>query len=238
MKKQMLVLVVAAVFTLGVAQSQIITYVDAIADGGVGTVNTTETGGAALATWYSGSGSSASLDNQWARRTSGATTFGNGANDILQYHDPNVNSAPELRTTITGLSVGVTYDLYAFFWDADGGQTWTLDAGTTSGALTTFSADVDTVAGTTNAVAASTLTYSSAIATASDNRILYTASIGQVTIGAGGTVDIFIDNTLSDNTDSQRSWYDGVGYAAVPEPSTVALLVMGTAGVCLLRRRK
>ena len=55
-----------------------------------------------------------------------------------------------------------------------------------------------------------------------------------------GTLEVFIDDFAaagtSGNSDS-RTWYDGVGYELVPEPSASLLGAMGTLTLLLLRRR-
>ena len=203
---------------------QTITYIDAVA-GASG--NTFKTGSTLDDTSWFGSGTGAS-DTHWMRRT----VFGNAGTVFQATTNSDPNSIPELTTRITGLA-DEQYDIYVFFWSTT--SPWRLDSGLTSGALDGYTKD------TAGVVAASNLSFSNTVMTVEDNRTLYAVNLGQVTIVGGegaGTVDVFVDH-LGPTGSNDRVWYDGVGYAVVPEPAAVALLGgLLAMGAVLSRRRR
>lgn len=187
-----------------------ITYVDAV-EGAAG--NTFATGGSlANTTWIATS----SKEDQWFKRTD----YGNGG-DIYQasHNVDNGDDMPELTTQITGLADG-TYNIWVFFWDSNNaGQSWTIDAGLTSGDLTLY--DAGEVAAGIDGVPASTLMFLNTVATTESGGALtlWGAYLGQAAVSGGSAVNVFIHNTIG-NTGVNRTWYDGVGYSLV---SPVAL---------------
>ncbi len=212
----------------GGAAHAAITYVDAVVDSGVGTPNTVATDGSAPSAFYEPNGTSSALSGKWARRTSGSTTFGNGANDILQALNSTLapSTTPELTTTITGLTPGDAYRIYVFFWDAADNQAWSIDAGLASGALTTFQGPDNNLVPDTSSGAAADLSFDSVVVTSSDNRVLLYGDLGTAIADINGEIRVFLDNSTSFETGPARSWYDGVGYE-IPEPGSYALLSLG-----------
>jgi hypothetical protein len=68
--------------------------------------------------------------------------------------------------------------------------------------------------------------------TDSSNRRLWQIDLGQV---SGTGFSVYIDDGPAANS-NERTWYDGVGYSLVPEPSSFALL--GCAAAAFLARRR
>jgi len=218
--------------SVGTVHADIITYVDAT------TSNTTLADG----TPYTPTAALINDDNQWSNRA-----FGNGGT-VYTANDSNATpgeDAPVLRTRLTGLADG-TYNVYAYFWaggnDAPvGNQRWDIRAGLTASSLTDFFFNTDTANGPLgyNALRLSTadpaVVFSNTVLITDADRRLYQASLGTATVSGGsGIIDIFIDD-LPGNVN--RTWYDGVGFSVVPEPSSVFVLGLGLVGV-VLRRRK
>ncbi len=212
-----------------------ITYIDA-QEGSSG--NTYATGGSlAVTTWVEDPGTSAANETQWGKRAfANETTVFQAVHEVVTSDD-----MPELTTEITGLADG-TYQIWAFYWDqvTSATQNWTLSTGLTSGALTSYSSPGQpavTGAVTTDVSSATTLTFTTSVLTTDTiNREMFAVNLGQVTVLGGSTVNVYVDNLIG-NGSLNRTWYDGVGYELVPEPSSVALLGLGGLGLVLRRRR-
>lgn len=216
---------------LGTSAHAAITYVDAT-DGTGG--NTRATGELQSNTTWVGPNAASGNETQWNKRL-----FGNGVTTYQGWHavtpsDPSTDTLPELTTRITGLASN-TYDIWVFFWDSTGGNTWNISAGLASGALTTYSFDGQ--GNTTAPVDAETLSFTApTILTRDGNgaRTLYGVKLGQATVSGGSDVEVFVGNTGGGS--GNRTWYDGVGFEVVPEPSTA--LLGGLGALLLLRRRR
>lgn len=204
-----------------------ITYVDAVENG-----NTIQADGGAMVS----NGDNNGIDDIWRARAfgNGATIFeANGATS----GDANTENTPRLKTTISGLSLN-TYNVFAYFW-ADG-SAWRLGASLTdeAGELPVFVGG-GVPAGTPMPTVALVGDFGNAPLVSEGGRTLWQVSLGTVT---GTSIDVFIDNdvlvdrTAGGSSWNYRTWYDGVGYSVVPEPSTVALVGLGTLAF-LLRRR-
>lgn len=209
-----------------------ITYVDA------STANTTlATGGAFTPTTTPAGG--VNNDDNWSVRP-----FGNGAS-VFTSNDSGsgatAEDAPGLATTITGLVPGLQYNVFGYFWDGNGN--WRLKASLTQAPplgddlAVSFSADGS--ASSTNASPAAAADFANIPLLSEGDRILQQAVLGIATADASGNILIYIDD-LADPTVSttQRTWYDGVGYSLVPEPSAWLLAVGLAAGVSLLAGRR
>lgn len=205
-----------------------ITYVDAVE--GVGG-NTYATGGSLADTsWINPDTGSGGDNDQWKKRA-----FSN--NGSVFQSRWTTDEMPELTTEISGLSDGV-YDVWVFFWDAtDGGvpNQWTIAAGLTSGALTSYS--FDGPGDTASTVAASTLTFDVEPLLTEGTLTMYGVNIGEATVTSSSTINVFIDDlTNAGGSGTFRTWYDGVGYELVPEPTSFGLLAIG--GLLVTRRRR
>lgn len=234
MKKITLKTTLALLATAGLSQAAI-TYVDANAG------NTTLANGDA----YSPTATTVNDDNLWSLRTVDGSNnpFGNSST-VYTANDNNANpgeDAPELRTTISGLVAGGTYTLYTYFWGSatTGNGQWDIQAGTTSGSLTTYNYANATSLGdgyVNDGLVYNSTDFTSSVLVESGNRDLIQASLGTFVADGSGNINIYInDNPGNDD----RTWYDGVGYelVAVPEPSTSALFGLAGLGLLLRRRR-
>jgi hypothetical protein len=173
-------------------------------------------------------------DGLWDKRA-----FANNAT-IFQNSGTNSNvdtNAVRLATTISGLAPG-TYDVYVYFW-TDSARMWRIGASLSDspGQLPLYM--TDPVTGPSpgvvqyydgpifTTVMSSTLEpnpFTTDVMIADGNRYLLQAWLGAVT---GTSFTVYIEGDRNMQSLFQRTWYDGVGYSAVPEPSTLALLVMG-----------
>lgn len=157
-------------------------------------------------------------DNNWEERT----TFASGGN-VLEAGGEAVENAPELCTTLTGLTPGKRYNVYVHFWDGSGAvPDWNVRAGFTSnpGTNTLFANPSDAAdIGASNAVLASTLTYSAppTLFVESD-RTMYAGLIGSAVANGSGQIMVYIDDMPSSIGANNRTWYDGLSYAEAIDP--------------------
>lgn len=225
---------IAAISLAHTTEAQI-TYVDSTVQTNVsGSYNTTLNGtlvnfsGGGNATTSSGQGSL--TDGLWHWRL--RSTVNGGA---LWEGDGTTGIATPLLQTLS-LAPG-TYNLYGLFWNNGNnvrGSTGNWDAsfrvGDTGG-YTFF--DVDNTIPTTptgTEFANSVITRDGVNA-----QVLDIAPLGQFTISSG-SMNIYILAPSSASTFDQRTWFDGLGYEAVPEPTSGILLGLG--GLMLLFRRR
>jgi hypothetical protein len=222
--------VLAAITT---AYAQPITYVDAT-HGASG--NTTLTDGSE---WNPlASQSFTSNDGVWEFRA-----FGNNSSIYQNTAFGTVDNAHRLKTTVTGLALD-TYNVYAYFWSDV--SSWRMGASLTddAGELPMYQFNplspgtVQHWSGADGTVFSSSLgpnPFTTAVMISEGNRRLIQINLGQVT---GTGFSVFIDDFNGMVDANQRTWYDGVGYSVVPEPSSAALLGLGSLGAILLRRRQ
>ncbi|MBX3425545.1 MAG: autotransporter-associated beta strand repeat-containing protein [Pirellulales bacterium] len=153
------------------------------------------------------------------------TALGNNGT-IYQGGSDDPASAPELKSTITGLTPGATYTVYANYWDATGSQ-WQIRAGTTSGALTLYDSPDDAVAGAVDGINTSTLFYATAPLRTEGNRTMYGAPMGNMVADVNGHIAVFIDDGGNASVGDGRTWYDGLSFsdgstAAISQTMTVS----------------
>lgn len=200
-----LMLVVTLVCRSSAVQAQTITYVDA--DHTSNTVPETPlTGDDTFPFGAIDDQNNGEADGLWDLRT-----FSNGGT-IYQNRgffggtvEEGAEDAHRLITTISGLTDGTTYEIYAYFWSD--GNPWKLNAGLSNGALPSFN--------NTNTDAAVLEDFVDPLTLVSEgNRTLYQAVLGEATAGPSGEVAVYIDdNDPLMTMQQERTWYDGVGYA-------------------------
>jgi hypothetical protein len=228
-------LAVAGLLSVGAASVHAaITFVDATDGAGANT---------ALAAGGTFTPATASTASQWRFRSG----FGNGPG-IYESNGSVVNSdAPRLATTITGLTPGASYNIFAMFVSPDDlNQSWAVRAG-----LVNLPGDLQLFTGTnattsTNPLPTATVATlaqasdfsNTVLVTDSGNRKLFEAPLGATTADINGNVVVYVDDFVA-TTVNNRTWYDGVGFssAAAPEPASLSLAGIGAASLLLRRRR-
>lgn len=197
-------------------------------------------------------------DDLWNSRA-----FGNGGTVITS--NEASEDAPRLETTISGLTAGETYDVYAYFWGAGNTQLWRGRAGLidTAGDLQGYNTahfngssflpmtyvTSPPLASSINPGPLSTADgagfenggyFSGSVLTEEADRRLFEISLGTAVADASGNISVFIDD-LANTSSGNRTWYDGVGsqlVVAVPEPGTAGILMLAGLFAVGSRRRK
>ncbi|MEK7780450.1 MAG: BNR-4 repeat-containing protein [Verrucomicrobiota bacterium] len=195
-----------------------ITYVEATT--GV-SGNTTFAAGGTLTPTAATSGT----DGLWRLRTLGnsATAFESGGDIAAAGNAVNGNNenAARLATTITGLNPNARYHLYAYFWSAPSAQDWRIRA-----SLTNSAGDLPLFSNTSEPTAVAGDFVSAPLIVEAD-RLLQQASLGEGLSDNTGKIVVYVDDDPAAragiaNGWNLRSWYDGVGYAALTPASIVA----------------
>jgi hypothetical protein len=141
--------------------------------------------------------------------------------------------AVEIRTSATGLSDGL-YEAYVFYYAITNSGDFPIRAGFAANPNMNAVFDRAGNKGTAGGDALADLDFVMDPPPGSGNRTLLYGLIGQTTV-SGGTLSVYIDDwpASATGTSNDRTWYAGIGYAAVPEPASGALVVLGTVvAVC------
>lgn len=240
-------LAVAAGTVLSVSAQQI-TYVDAVHGAGGNTAVATSAGGGVFNPSGALNNQGPANDGLWDWRA-----FGNSGS-IYQNISSSITTFPaddaqRLVTSVNGLPLN-TYNVYAYFWAT--ADAWRLAASLTDDASPlpiylggpTPGIGVTRVDGGSgfstlgSAAFTSSLAqnpFTTAVMMGEGNRRLFQVYLGQVT---GTSLDVYVDDDATATGQAQRTWYDGIGYAAVPEPASIAIGALGLGGLLAGRRRK
>jgi autotransporter-associated beta strand protein len=212
----------------GVNQTTVqVTYVDA----DFATNTTLSDGSAAVENTHFSSTNTA--DGLWQIRG-----FANGGN-IISSNDAGAEDAPALRTTISGLTPGEEFEVFAFAWGAENNGNWRLRASLTDPAGgevpdgwnarhfngSGFSAMtiITRGLGGDNPGPISTddgafenggvFLNGSGVLTREGDRGMAMANLGTAMVDANGNIVVYIDD-LANTTQANRTWYDGVGFGS------------------------
>ena len=202
-----------------------VTYVDAA--GGPGG-NTVRASNGSDSDWFVTD--TAANDSKWNFRSA------QGNLGIFQSVDSTASpeDAPELNTTLTGLTNDL-YDVYVFFRsESASSNDWKVRAGFTSNpganplyARTTASG---ATAGTLALSGTGALTFSGAPPVEDSPQLLYYAVIGQFNV-TSGTLSVFIDDFpgVAPTPLLGRTWYEGIGFAIPSVAGEINSVMTGNA---------
>ncbi len=192
-----------------------ITYVDAT-DGEAG--NTKLASGEVFKPAFVNSGA----DYLWRLRTGYANPGGTGT--IYEAggtfgEEVNTEDCPRLVTTVSGLPEG-TYKVYAYFWSDNSQWRIRADLKGKDENLPLFYSGLDKAAeeelrpiGKPPATLAKADDFVTAPLLTEDGRNLWQGYLGTV---KGTTITVFVDDSAAHGKHNYRTWYDGIGYQAVP----------------------
>ncbi|TWT94122.1 hypothetical protein Pla108_38340 [Botrimarina colliarenosi] len=222
----LLTMAVVGLFGMSATATAGLVYVDA--EDGVGGNTALDGGGLLDATDGSGGAT-------WRQRDDAA--FGSGPNGSVF---EGVEPSPLIQTTISGLTPGASYQVNVHFWDPQSEvEDWNVSAGFTPASLQNYSREADaTGPGSVASVLASSLAFDVAPTQFGPNsgREMLSGDLGVTAANGAGEIIVYVDD-LGVSEVNRRSWYDGVSYQAVPEP-TAALLIFSPLFALVAERRR
>lgn len=162
-------------------------------------------------------GTPVNTDNLWHIRTAfgaGSTIWESGLSE----------NSPTLTESITGLTPGTNYDLYAVFW-TDKDENWTIQSGLSAGSMTLYSWSGEkgnpgvptSIKGVTAGGAVwdfpppPTPEGTSFTQRPADPLVMLLAKAGTAMPNASGQIDVFVDDYTVQGGGT-RAWFDGVAY--------------------------
>jgi hypothetical protein len=212
-----------------------IVYVDATHDSSGNTAVAPSAGGGVFNASGALNNQGPASDGLWDVRA-----FGNGA---TIYQNVGGNSVDDAQRLVTSAAVPAgSYNVYAYFW-SDSSNTWRLRADlvdTLPGDLPLYlpggSGVTQFYSGSDATVLSNTIDpnpFTTAVVIAEGNRRLYQVALGQVT---GTNISVYIDDGPA-AAQTERTWYEGIGYEVIPEPASAGLFAMALLGLSSIRRR-
>ncbi len=134
----------------------------------------------------------------------------------------NVEDAPEITQTLSGLTPNANYDVYVAYWSS--GANWGVRAGFTSGNYQLFdrTGTAGAIAGTPagSAIWNSPPTSSLVPIFTEADRTMYLGKVGTAAANVQGRISVFL-NDRPNTTDADRTWLDGLAY--VPAGTAITL---------------
>jgi hypothetical protein len=184
----------------------------------------------------SGTATVNNMDNLWWYRGFGAVNSSN----IQSVYEAGVSeNAPMLTMTVSGLTPGSSYDMYALYWSDTTGN-WRAMAGTAPASLQLFNklgpaAAIPTaIAGNFASSAAwdvpPKFTDGNPLFT-DGNRTAYIGKAGTAVADASGNVLVYIDDSANSGSTTTRTFWDGVAYVPADTPVFVTATIDRTSGL-------
>lgn len=214
-----------SIFSLSAA----VTYVDASVSNTVGAAS-------GLVDWNDGSAGTgdgdADADGLWRFRGG----FGNGGIWEASGSTATVEDAVELVTSAT--VPNSLYDVFVFYYAVNESGDYPIRAGLSSNPNANPVFDRAGNVGTAGGDALAELSFDVAPPSGGESRTLLYGFVGQVEV-TDGSLEVFIDDfpASTTGTSNDRTWYQGIGYEVIPEPSTAVLGALGALALLGRRRR-
>ena len=158
-------------------------------------------------------------------------TFGFNGN-TLEAGDGTADNPRAIILTIPGLAPGGVYEITGFY-SIQNALDWEIYMGLTSDSLTKFDKTNGLYLTPGDVAFSNELT----VTTEADLVASYYGVLGLATADGGGNISVSVHHTGDGDVPTERAWFDGAGYKAVPEPGSAILLSISSLGMILRRRR-